>query len=179
MMRSIKSRGGLTRGRGFSESMRHQWVHTAHQCAVIHETMSTVTKIVSKSSEQHEEFGKSRMSRDSADLTIVQDWFLEHNPFDESITEFKSVSTGICDNGSVNCDDSEQIGKKIQEDLDNVFFHDAKIKRSSKVNNFESLYHSVKIDEKKAITIKPTAFFLRLIAIAQRKPTLKIISTMS
>ena len=44
--RKKKSRGGLTRGRGFSESMRHQWVHTAHQCAVIHETMSTVTKIV-------------------------------------------------------------------------------------------------------------------------------------
>ena len=35
MMRSIKSRGGLTRGRGFNESIRHQWVHTTHYCAVI------------------------------------------------------------------------------------------------------------------------------------------------
>ena len=102
MMRAIKSRGGLTRGRGFDESTRHQWVHTAHQ------SMSSVTKILLKGSEQHEEFGKSRICRDSTDLATIQDWFVKNNPFDESITDFKSLSTGICDNGSVNCDDTEQ-----------------------------------------------------------------------
>ena len=29
MVRSIKSRSGLTKGRGFTDSTRHQWVHTA------------------------------------------------------------------------------------------------------------------------------------------------------
>ena len=163
MMRAIKSRGGLTRGRGFDESTRHQWVHTAHYCAVIHQSMSSVTKILLKGSEQHEEFGKSRICRDSTDLATIQDWFVKNNPFDESITDFKSLSTGICDNGSVNCDDTEQIGKKIQEDLNGVCFHEVKIKRSSKVKNFESMYNSVKVDDKKAINIKPTALFLRLI----------------
>ena len=130
--------------------------------------MSSVTKIVSKGSEHHEEFGKSRISRDSIDLATIQDLFLKNNPF-----EFKSLSTGIYDNGSVNCEDTEQIGKKIQEDLNGVCFHEVKIKRSLKVNNFESMYNSVKVDDKKAINIKPTALFLRLIAIAQRTPKIE------
>ena len=173
MMRSVKSRGGLTRGREFNESIRHLWVHTAHYCAVIHQSMSSVTKIVCKSSEQHEEFGKSRIYRDSTDLATIQNWFLKNNPFDECIREFKSLSTGVCDNGSVNFDDTEQIGKKIQEDLNGVCFHEVKIKRSLKVNNFESMYNSVKVDDKKVIKIKPTALFLRLIAIAQRTPSIE------
>ena len=62
----------------------------------------------------------------------------------------------------------ERIGKKIQEDLNGICFHEVNIKRSLKVNNFESTYNSVKVDNKKAINIKPTALFLRLIAIAKR-----------
>jgi len=121
-MRSIKSRGGLTRGRGFTESVRHQWVHTAHQCAIIHETTSEVTQVIMKSSEQHEEKGKVRKSRDFKNLFVVQNWFYQHNPFDESISGFKSISSGICSDGSVNCDETESVGKKIQEELDGVPF---------------------------------------------------------
>ena len=62
----------------------------------------------------------------------------------------------------------EQIGKKIQEDLNGIYFQEVKIKQSLKVNNFESMYNSVKVDNKKAINIKPTALYLRLIAIAKR-----------
>ena len=179
VMRSINSRGGLTRGRGFNESIRHQWIHAAHYCAVIHQSMSSVTKIVSKGSEQYEEFGKSRIYCDSADLATIQNWFLKNNPFDECIREFKSLPSGICDNGSVNCDDTNQIVKKIQEDLNGVCFHDVKIKRSVKVNNFESMYNSGKVDGKKVINIKPTALFLRLIAIAQRTPIIEDYFTMN
>ena len=173
MMRSIKSRSGLTRGRGFDESIRHRWVHNAHYCAFIHQTMSSVTKIVSNGSKQHEELTQSRICRDSTDLATIQEWFLKNSPFDECITEFKSLSTGICDNGTVNCDETEQIGKKIQEDLNDICFHEVKIKQSLKVNNFGSMYNSVKVDNKKAINIKPTPLFLRLIANAQRTPTIE------
>ena len=73
MMRSIKSRGGLTRGRGFTESTRHQWVHTAHQCAGIHDAMTSTTKLNLDSSEQHIELGTTRRNRDTLDLSKVQD----------------------------------------------------------------------------------------------------------
>ena len=70
MMRSIKYRGGLTR---FTESTRHQLVHTAHQYAVIHEAMTGTTKSTLENSEQHIELGTTRRNRDVSDLKTIQD----------------------------------------------------------------------------------------------------------
>ena len=89
MMRSVKSRGGLTRGRGFTDNTRHQWVHTAHQCAVIHEAMTATTNSTLGNSEQLVELGTSRRNRDVSDLSTIQAWFSEHNPF-EGGTELRS-----------------------------------------------------------------------------------------
>jgi hypothetical protein len=43
MMRSLKSRGGLTRGRGVTESVRVMWINSMHRCAGVHDAMTTVT----------------------------------------------------------------------------------------------------------------------------------------
>ena len=44
LMRSFKSRGGLTRGRGVTESVRLIWLKTMHRCAEIHNSMSSLIK---------------------------------------------------------------------------------------------------------------------------------------
>ena len=75
MMSSIKSRGGLTRGSGFTESILHQWVHTVHQRTVIHEAMTSITKSTLANSEQYVELGVSRKNRDVSDLSNIQTWF--------------------------------------------------------------------------------------------------------
>ncbi len=51
MMRSIKSRGGLTRGRGLTDSVRHQWIYSMHKCAGVHNSMTTLTNLKSSTSE--------------------------------------------------------------------------------------------------------------------------------
>ena len=43
-MLSIKSLGGLTRGRWMGESTRNIWISTLHNCAAKEETMRQVTK---------------------------------------------------------------------------------------------------------------------------------------
>ena len=43
LMRTIKSRGGLTRGRGVTESVRVMWVNSMHRCASVHNAMSNLT----------------------------------------------------------------------------------------------------------------------------------------
>ena len=43
LMRSLKSCGGLTRGRRFPESVWRNWVCTMHQCAAIHNSMTALT----------------------------------------------------------------------------------------------------------------------------------------
>ena len=40
VMRSIKGRGGLTRGRGIHETVRTVWVNTMTECAQVHVAMS-------------------------------------------------------------------------------------------------------------------------------------------
>ena len=59
MIRSLKSRGGITRGRGVTESVRVLWTNTAHRCGAIHEPMTNLTGKKRKSSEQHLELGQS------------------------------------------------------------------------------------------------------------------------
>ena len=43
LMRSLESRGGLTRGRGMTESVRKLWVYSMHACAAIHDAMTSLT----------------------------------------------------------------------------------------------------------------------------------------
>ena len=45
LMRSLKSRGGITRGRGISESVRITWIGTIHHCANVHDAASNFTNL--------------------------------------------------------------------------------------------------------------------------------------
>jgi hypothetical protein len=60
LMRSLKSRGGLTRGKGFTSSVRSLWIQSMHSCSTIHNGMTELTKHQHITSHQHEELGKSR-----------------------------------------------------------------------------------------------------------------------
>ncbi len=57
MMKSLKSRGGLTRGRCMTESVRHYWIYSMHKCASVRDAMCTLTQLQHITSEQHVELG--------------------------------------------------------------------------------------------------------------------------
>ena len=72
MMKSVKSRGGLTHGRGLNESVRLVWVKSMHQCAMIYSALSNLTNLdrsLSGTEQMHTEMGKARITRDNGDLT--------------------------------------------------------------------------------------------------------------
>ena len=48
MMRALKSRGGLTRGSGFTESVCTLWIYSMHATASYHDALSSLTKIITK-----------------------------------------------------------------------------------------------------------------------------------
>ena len=66
-MRAVKSVGGETRGRGFSQSTRDQWSLTAHQTASLHESLTELTGSRNVNSEKHTDLSQSRRSRDAED----------------------------------------------------------------------------------------------------------------
>ena len=75
MMRTIKSRSGLTRGRGMGESIRILWIYSMHRCSQVHESMTRFTEFQHTTSDQHVEIGKSRVQGDIEDLTKISQWF--------------------------------------------------------------------------------------------------------
>ena len=53
LMRSLKIRGGLTRGHGFEENVRHLWVSSINYTAAVHEAVTSLSGIKVETSEQH------------------------------------------------------------------------------------------------------------------------------
>ena len=67
MMRSLKTSGGITRGRGITESVRQLRIGSMHRTASVHDAMSNLTKAYRKTSEQHIDLSTSRVNRDDND----------------------------------------------------------------------------------------------------------------
>ena len=158
MMRSIRSHGGLTRGRGITETVRLQWIYSMHKCAGIHNAMTTITNSEHRTSEQHVDLGTSRSNRDFRDLSKIQEWFNHH--------KLRSLSSGLTatDGDGINCHNTEEVGRKIQRHLDNISVLEASIKKSEQVKSLNHLYPGIQVDKEK-VQINPTLLFSRLIAI--------------
>ena len=132
-MRSLKSRGGLTRGKGFTFNVRMMWVSTMHFCSSVHSAMAALTNHAHTTSDQHKELGKTRIMRDYTDLNKMIDFFSTHNPFDLKRESLQSLSTGLIANGNINCDDAEEIGRNIHIKLDNTLYGAELIKKKDLV----------------------------------------------
>jgi len=80
MMRSIKTRGGLTRGRGMHETARETWLGTLSTCAGVRAALAHITES-ERGSSDHIEVGKSRMERDLKDFCKIKSFLLVCSPF--------------------------------------------------------------------------------------------------
>ena len=170
-MRSVKSRGVLTRGCGMNETVRHMWVLTLNYSASMHDAMTNLTGIVTKSSEQHTDFRASRRKRDKKHGLKFTAWLQERNPFGFEDENLHSLSTGIISmtsKDSVNCEDAKELGLKIKKELDNVSLSAATIKRKNQIKPLASLLNTVKVDEVQ-VYVSTTVLFTRLAAIAKRE----------
>ena len=164
MMRSLKSNGGLTRGRGVLESTCQLWLGSMHRSADIHNAVGELTGAYRTTSEQHLQLTPSRISRDKRDLTTIKEWFDVHEPFCENEPNFKSLSSGLIAGPDVNCDEAEEVGRNIQCKLNSMNMEDVSIKRNDKVRTFENLLPATKIGDK-AGQISPSILFSRLTAL--------------
>ena len=95
LMRSVKSRGGLKRGRGMTESVRHMWLLSLNYSAAIHDATTELLGVKTRTSEQHVDMGASRCKRDSEDRLKFTDWLEEWNPLTYKDEHLHSLSTGI------------------------------------------------------------------------------------
>ena len=69
---------------------------------------------------------------------------------------------------SVNYEDAEELGLKIQKELDNVSLSAATITRKNQIKPLASLLNTVKVDEVQ-VYVSTTVLFTRLAAIAKKE----------
>lgn len=174
MMRAIKCRGGLTRGRGFHESVRIMWLSTMTNCAAIRSALSKFVGL-DKTVSEHVEMGASRMRRDVQDFHKVKTFLTVYSPFkfmDEA--HLISISSGVVAGleDGVDCDKAEEIGNKVQRQWDQMSFADITLKKSDQIKTMAHLTNTCSI-ESDQVNIDPNTLFHRLIIAGERFDSLR------
>ena len=77
LMRSIKSSGGLTRGRGIGEAQRAQWILSIPACADYNSAMHELTGVGYFTSDQHKEASHARKERDRKDTLAILEYLCD------------------------------------------------------------------------------------------------------
>jgi len=175
MMRSLKSRGGLTHGRGMTESVRLQWVHSMHKCASVHASVVNLCGLEKgDGSVQHAELGKSRSVRDYEDLTKMVEWFVCSNPFETSDPRLRSLGSGMvaAEDDKINCDVAEDVGAAIMKRMDNLVVSNAQLRKVDQVRTLIHLEKHPQVADGKVI-IDPNTLFSRLLVILERSENME------
>ncbi|XP_045178258.2 uncharacterized protein LOC123538319 isoform X1 [Mercenaria mercenaria] len=120
LMRSLKSNGGLTRGRGISEHQRVLWSLAMPATAEMNAAMQLFTGQEYQTSDQHKEIGHSRRARDGSDTKLLLNFLRDHSPFEKTDGSFRNIETGVTADEKVNADKAVEIGCKIIQNMTDV-----------------------------------------------------------
>ena len=161
LMRTMKTSGGLTHGRGITDSVLSRWIlgmpASCETCSKVEEFCG----LRSSYSEQHIELRSSRIMRDNKDTEKFRKWFLSHPPFSEN-KEIMSIATGMIGDGNVNCYKSYEIGLDSMNAIIGKKFSDVRLKRNNRVLPLATVNSGVKIRENK-VAVDTTLLFQRMI----------------
>ncbi|GFO27370.1 hypothetical protein PoB_005387500 [Plakobranchus ocellatus] len=132
LMRSMKSVGGLTRGRGMGDLQLTQWLLSRPACADMNSAMQEVTGSENTTSGQHAEYSQSRMRRDDEYMRSLLNFLLSRDPFacDETL---RSISTDVTADQIVNSDRAKEVGYTILESMKDNAIKDYTFRRKEQV----------------------------------------------
>ena len=167
LMRSMKTTGGLTRGRGMAESQRNQWLLSMPACAEVNSAMQDLTDTYFATSEQHKDVTQARQNKDEADKKTLLGFLQDRNPFEDD-TSLQNIATGVTASKEVTANRAQDVGCKILGNMtaQNVVDHTFK-KKEQVVTMAEK--RSVQIDGEK-IQVDPQLLFQRLVTAAGDEP---------
>lgn len=111
-MRMFKSSGGLTHGRGISESTLASWTLGMIRLQNVCEQITEYCNFTMDTSEQHVDYRDARVQRDNEDLEKFDNW-LSSNDFTIDHTELICISNRIVASDIVNCHRAFEIGEGL------------------------------------------------------------------
>jgi hypothetical protein len=111
LMRSLKSVGGLTRGRGLTDAQRAIWILSRPATSEVNEAMQAFCGTQYTTSEQHSDTHMAARNRDRKDTEVITEYLYVRNPF-KCEADLKSISSGVVSTAS-DADQAKQIGEKV------------------------------------------------------------------
>ena len=160
LMCSMKTSGGLTRGRGMTEQQRLTWLLAMPACAEVNRATQELSGAKYSTNEQNKETGKSRQRRDMKDTHTLLLKMSERNPFAET-TSLRNIMTGVNATGDVDVCRAKEIGQKIMDSVTGIPVAQYTVKRSDQVTTLQSK-SSVRVAGR-PIHVDPELLFQRLI----------------
>lgn len=165
LMRSMKSTGGLTRGRGVSDSVLSKWILGTTATHDICTSLEQFSGVQFFSTEQHVDFREARQKRDLADVAKLTLWLENHPPF-PVVEDIMSLETGVIGEGNINCYNAISVGKRAMAEVVGKCFSDVKLSRKNKALPLACVNCSIKINNDVSL-VDPHLLFKR-IAIAKQ-----------
>ena len=162
LMRLLKTAGGMSHGRGITDSSLSKWVHSLPYCIPICDALETFTGVHTLASEQHKDLRISSTIKDSRDCNIFANWLADHSPF--QYTEngaLISISSGLVADEKVNCDEADVIGTSAAKSLEGKSFVDLKLSRKDRVYTISGVTNTVKVRGQEAV-VNPTLLLMRI-----------------
>lgn len=138
LMRSMKTSGGLTHGRGITPSTLAKWVKSTPVCEKVCTAVEDFAQVTTQSSEQHIELRESRVKTDLKNLSTILTWFEQHSPFYDVPVHLTSISTGISQE-TINCDKVYDVASVSLQELTGKPFSEFHLKRKFKVQTLSQI----------------------------------------
>ena len=170
LMRSLKTSGGLTRGRGMTEHQRLLWLLSRPACAEVNQAMLEFTGVYYNTGEQNQDMTNARQVRDWKDTLTVLQYLQERNPFSTD-PSLRSIATGVHARSTVNVDTALAVGDAILKSMDGKTPAEYTFIRKKQAVTL-GMKSSVKIDGEQ-VQIDPQLLFQRLITVGQSSDELK------
>lgn len=167
LMRSLKSLGGLSHGRGWDEMQQLIFLLSRPACAEYHHSLQNLLSSKPKTATRHAWSAPARMKRDTADVKKLSAFFDTYDPFSSDNKTLRSITTGMEAHPSTNVDRAEEIGQKILEAMNNQEVDHYTFPNSLKVKTL-ALRLPVNVGEK-TVDVDPMLLFQRLSVSASTK----------
>lgn len=160
LMRSLKTSGGLTRGRGMTEQQRVTWLLSMPACAEVNRAMQELTSVKYDTSEQSKEMMKSRQKRDLKDTQTIMMALSDKSPFHDT-PKLRNIMTGIHAGEDVNVDDAKAVGETVMSEMTGQGVLSYSFKRKQQAITLATK-SSIKVDGQH-LQVDPQLLFQRLV----------------
>ncbi|KAJ8043143.1 hypothetical protein HOLleu_10106 [Holothuria leucospilota] len=160
LMRSVKTTGGLTRGRGMTAAERARWILSMPACAGINSAVQELCGIDYQTSSQHKESSEARKERDHKDVFTLISFLENRYPFAED-PSLRNIETGVIAAENVNVDNARTVGSNIVQKMVGKTVADISFRRSEQAVTMNAKM-AVKVDGD-SFEVDPQLLFQQLL----------------